>query len=210
MLGLHWFRWMVGICVLAALSLSFLVGAQAQEIDPADVESCTPLLPDGWVPYTLQAGDSLASIAGQFDADEAQLQYLNCLRQRAQIRAGDTLFVPPGTPGQTPFNFALRCREQGYEPQVCSRMMAMLGEEAGERLQTRCREAGLTGEQCGWLIANQHRHQTNQNDNAPAAEPLRSRDRSCQTDCAPDRLQERDRKRLSQPEAPAMDGGKGG
>lgn len=212
MLGLHRFRWIVGICALAALPLGFLASAQAQAVDPAGVESCTPLLPAGWVPYTVQAGDSLASIAAQFGVDEAQLPYLNCLRQRAQIQAGDMLFVPPGIPDQAPFNFALRCREQGYEPQVCSRMTAMLGEEAGERLQTRCREAGLAEEQCRWLVAYQYRHPINQNEYAPVAEPLCScdRNRSCQTDCAPDRLQERDRERQSQPEAPAKGRGKGG
>lgn len=113
---------------------------------------------------------------------------------------------------QEPFNFALHCQEQGYEPQVCIRMMAMLGEEAGNRLQTRCRQTGLTEAQCGWLMTYQHRHQANQNDDVLVVEPLRSRDRDrlCQQDCTPDRLQERDRERLSQPETPAKGRGKGG
>jgi hypothetical protein len=52
----------------------------------------------GTVPYTVQPGDTLLSIAQQHGTTAATAALLNGLSDTEQLRPGDVLFLPLGTP----------------------------------------------------------------------------------------------------------------
>ena len=56
------------------------------------IEGCGP--PASWVIYTVQAGDTIASISSAFNVTTNQLMYANCLTSTA-IYPGQFLYVPP-------------------------------------------------------------------------------------------------------------------
>lgn len=57
-------------------------------INPA----CPP--PPGWIPYTVQSGDSLGLLAVQTNSSIAELVTANCLADPDQIYSGQVLFLP--------------------------------------------------------------------------------------------------------------------
>jgi LysM repeat protein len=72
-------------------------------VPTATVYQCGP--PYGWVFYTVQAGDTLYSIADLFDTTVYALQNANCMAGSTLIRIGQQLSVPyhaTSTPGTTP------------------------------------------------------------------------------------------------------------
>lgn len=53
---------------------------------------CPP--PAGWITYTIQPGDTLLGLAGQFNTSPNLIQQANCLAD-SQLLAGQPLFLPP-------------------------------------------------------------------------------------------------------------------
>lgn len=58
-------------------------------------------IPQGWLPYSVQPGDTLFRIGLKYGLTVDQLMKANCLTS-AHIDAGDTLYVPPVTPKAVP------------------------------------------------------------------------------------------------------------
>lgn len=54
--------------------------------------ACPP--PPGWVPYTVEAGDSLGLLAAQTNSSLAELVAANCLTDPNQIYSGQVLYLP--------------------------------------------------------------------------------------------------------------------
>jgi LysM repeat protein len=54
--------------------------------------ACTP--PAGWVSYTVQAGDTLSTLAATYAIPVAQLIAANCLTNADVITVGQTIYVP--------------------------------------------------------------------------------------------------------------------
>ena len=52
------------------------------------------IVPNGWVPYTIQEGDTLAIIAGNYNLTVDQLAAANCLTNPDLIYAGQVIAVP--------------------------------------------------------------------------------------------------------------------
>ncbi|HEY88504.1 MAG TPA: LysM peptidoglycan-binding domain-containing protein [Thermoflexia bacterium] len=57
------------------------------------IEQCAP--PDGWLPYAVQPGDTLVSLAWQAQIPEYALRRSNCLGA-SPIVVGEVLYLPPG------------------------------------------------------------------------------------------------------------------
>jgi LysM repeat protein len=51
-------------------------------------------VPNGWVAYTVQAGDTLAAIAASYNLTVDQLAAANCLQDPDLIYEGQVLAVP--------------------------------------------------------------------------------------------------------------------
>lgn len=65
---------------------------------------CVPRPPYGWVPYTVQYGDTLSKLSRDFNVSVSQLMIVNCLVSD-RILAGQVLYVPyvpTRTPTRTP------------------------------------------------------------------------------------------------------------
>lgn len=62
-------------------------------ITPPDVGACAVAQPEGWVPYTVRAGDNLTFLASRGGTSITKLMEVNCL-QSENILIGDTLYVP--------------------------------------------------------------------------------------------------------------------
>lgn len=58
-------------------------------------------VPVGWIPYTVQAGDTLYSLAKYYGVSVAQLQQANCLDSSTLIVIGQIIYVP-NMPTRTP------------------------------------------------------------------------------------------------------------
>jgi hypothetical protein len=54
------------------------------------------IVPNGWVAYTIRAGDTLATIAANYGLTAAQLASANCLPNPDLIFEGQVIAVPPG------------------------------------------------------------------------------------------------------------------
>ena len=143
----HFYKPTLLFVVVIAL-MALLIGVQAQNTD-----TCEPYAPDGWVAYTVRAGDTLSGLAWWHNVTVEQLQYLNCIRERSQLYVGQTIYVP-GTDALNceAANFALQCYEAGNDEPDCIRMMAMLGEINGNALLTRCRNEGFDENTCQWMM----------------------------------------------------------
>jgi LysM repeat protein len=63
---------------------------------------CQPYLPDGWIPYSVRAGDTLSAIAERTGTTVAQLQRANCLLNADVIPAGKSINAPKPPPTNTP------------------------------------------------------------------------------------------------------------
>lgn len=73
----------------------------AREVESAAVEvtvtvpaNCTPAQPAGWVTYTIQAGDTLSSIAFGSGSSVQDIATANCITNASSIQVGQTIFVP--------------------------------------------------------------------------------------------------------------------
>lgn len=53
------------------------------------------VVPNGWVAYTIQSGDTLATIATQYNLTVQQLASANCMDNPDLIYAGQVIAVPP-------------------------------------------------------------------------------------------------------------------
>ncbi len=60
----------------------------------------------GWVPYTVQPGDTLFQIGLRYNLTVDQIRYGNCLTSDA-LDAGQVIFVPPVTPSLSPTPFRM-------------------------------------------------------------------------------------------------------
>jgi LysM repeat protein len=56
------------------------------------IRPCGP--PAGWVPYTLQFGDTLYSLSRIFGISVSELQFANCISNPDDIKAGEVISVP--------------------------------------------------------------------------------------------------------------------
>jgi murein DD-endopeptidase MepM/ murein hydrolase activator NlpD len=63
---------------------------------------CQPYLPDGWIRYSVAAGDTLTAIAARTGATVAQLQAANCLDDANRITANAIINAPKMAPTNTP------------------------------------------------------------------------------------------------------------
>lgn len=63
--------------------------------------TCVPRLPDGWVEYTIQVGDTLSAIAAAGGITVEQLMNVNCLTDARLIVAGQRVFTPVALPRLT-------------------------------------------------------------------------------------------------------------
>ncbi len=77
---------------------------------PAGDAGCRPNLPEGWIPYAVAGGDSLARLAERSGASVATIQRVNCLAQ-GSLAGVSTLYLPdriyvrvtpPAMPTETP------------------------------------------------------------------------------------------------------------
>ena len=76
--------------------------ADVDEPEPTETEDELPDLPDGGLAYTVEAGDTLSTIAAQFDLSAADLIEANDLTDPDQLSPGDELIIPPsGNGGDT-------------------------------------------------------------------------------------------------------------
>ncbi len=65
--------------------------------------TCAPTLPDGWVSYVVQSGDTVSGLALITGTSAEELIAVNCLPETRMIVVGQTLFLPmlpPSTPTQ--------------------------------------------------------------------------------------------------------------
>ncbi len=53
------------------------------------------VVPNGWVPYTIQSGDTLATIAQRYNLTVQQLASANCMQNPDLIYADQVIAVPP-------------------------------------------------------------------------------------------------------------------
>jgi peptidoglycan/xylan/chitin deacetylase (PgdA/CDA1 family) len=101
----------VGLLVLGAIALAaaaFMAGA-SDDADAAQGLANRETIPmlgrDGFagtVPYTIQPGDTLYSIARRFGTSIEALAALNGIGDASQIRAGDHIFIPSAAPPAGP------------------------------------------------------------------------------------------------------------
>lgn len=68
---------------------------------PSPTPFCTP--PEGWFPIEIQLGDTLSSLALQYNTTEENLIQGNCLPTDILL-PGTILYVPPGIPTATSFS----------------------------------------------------------------------------------------------------------
>lgn len=73
----------------------------AREVESASIPvtltvapNCTPTAPAGWVTYTVQAGDTLSSIAFGSGSNPQAVAAANCISNPRSLQAGQTVFVP--------------------------------------------------------------------------------------------------------------------
>jgi hypothetical protein len=72
---------------------------------PGATAAPTCQIPSGWVPYVIEPGDNLTTIAESTGSTVAALLAGNCIENPDQIFAGQSIFVPfvpgaaPGDPG---------------------------------------------------------------------------------------------------------------
>ncbi|MBN1963482.1 MAG: LysM peptidoglycan-binding domain-containing protein [Anaerolineae bacterium] len=71
------------------------------EATDSTLAACVPTLPDGWVTYTVQSGDTLSHLAAATGTTPEELMVINCIEDVRLIVAGQPVFLPntPGTPG---------------------------------------------------------------------------------------------------------------
>jgi len=55
------------------------------------------VIPQDWIAYTIQRGDTLFQLALRFGLDIEELTEANCIEDRNNITTGQLLYVPPGT-----------------------------------------------------------------------------------------------------------------
>jgi LysM repeat protein len=65
---------------------------------PPPPTNCPP--PAGWLPYIVKPGDTLASLAGEYQVSNGELSQANCLLT-TELPAGAIVYVPP-VPTKTP------------------------------------------------------------------------------------------------------------
>jgi murein DD-endopeptidase MepM/ murein hydrolase activator NlpD len=66
-------------------------------------------IPEGWIAYTIQRGDTLFALSRRFDIAQDELAEANCITDPGNITAGQIIYAPPGsnvapaavTPGAT-------------------------------------------------------------------------------------------------------------
>ena len=105
-------------------------------------------IPDGWIPYTVQRGETLNPLAARYGLSPQELADANCLTASQQVVPGFILYVPgsdnipppfvspiPCTPrydwfiyivqpGDTLYNLALRVNSTVYELQVANCLLS--------------------------------------------------------------------------------------
>jgi LysM repeat protein len=105
-------------------------------------------IPDGWIPYTVQHGETLNPLAARYGLSPQELADANCLTESQQVVPGLILYVPgsyeipppyvspiPCTPrydwyvyivqpGDTLYNLALRVNSSVYELQVANCLLS--------------------------------------------------------------------------------------
>ena len=99
-------------------------------------------IPDGWIPYTVQHGETLNPLAARYGLSPQELADANCLTESQQVVPGLILYVPPTgvppnvtpipctprydwviyivQPGDTLYNLALRLHMTVYQLQLAN------------------------------------------------------------------------------------------
>ena len=85
------------ILYLSFVSLLFLLNAAMAQESASDDEDAASAESGIYDVYTVQAGDSLLSIAEQFNTTEQLLKSLNEIDDESQISDGNSLLVPVGS-----------------------------------------------------------------------------------------------------------------
>ena len=110
-------RWLVILVALFVLLIPGVLVAQEEE------NTCEAILPEGWVTYVVQEGDTLYDLAVQTVSSVEELIAVNCLDDSGVIFVGQELYLPIDPAESTaPFGFALRCRAQGISMDECRRI----------------------------------------------------------------------------------------
>jgi LysM repeat protein len=65
------------------------------EITAPGPETVLCAFPPDWVPYTLQEGDTLDTLAAAYNIDPGELATSNCLYALGQLSAGTIVYLPP-------------------------------------------------------------------------------------------------------------------
>ena len=82
------------------LTSSELMGGQVLFLPPLPTPTPCGTVPAGWVPYTVQPGDTLFRLASLAGVSQDEVMQVNCLASRELI-AGQSLYLPP-LPKPTP------------------------------------------------------------------------------------------------------------
>ncbi len=70
------------------INWSATVQAQVTEI------ACIPMMPDDWIWYQVQVGDTLESLAQRTGATVAELAQVNCLEENSVLADQTMIFIP--------------------------------------------------------------------------------------------------------------------
>jgi LysM repeat protein len=84
------------------LTSSELLAGQVLALPPMPTPTPCGTVPAGWVPYTVQPGDTLFGLASRAGVSQEQVMQVNCLTS-PQLQVGQDLYLPPlPTPTPTP------------------------------------------------------------------------------------------------------------
>jgi LysM repeat protein len=90
--------------IVPTQTVDFLLASATASTIPTTTVTSTPpascLIPNGWLQITVQAGETLATIAAKYRISAADLQRGNCLPTNIVV-AGTRLYVPPVAPNTT-------------------------------------------------------------------------------------------------------------
>ena len=136
-----------------------LTPSPSQTASPSSTSFPSPTgcaFPDGWIPYTVQRGETLNPLAARFGLSPQKLADANCITESQQVVPGLILYVP-GTapvppiaspvpcapppnwviyivqPGDTLYNLGLRVHKSVYELQLAN-CLSSSNIYAGQRL----------------------------------------------------------------------------
>ncbi|MBI5667839.1 MAG: LysM peptidoglycan-binding domain-containing protein [Chloroflexi bacterium] len=64
-------------------------------VDVTPINPDCPQTPNNWIPYTVEEGDNLSTLAEQTGSTVTELMANNCLENPDQLFAGFVIYLPP-------------------------------------------------------------------------------------------------------------------